>query len=143
MGAGGARKGRGAGRERVGRSSGRGLCLLACLEVEATTGMLHVMAAHGCSPGWCTFRRKLSDKTEFGSEAAANHPRAFIFFEQFPEGVIRLAALRYEWRPPENMGEAKGGGGTAHSVPHSTARAGGSSGMPVGLHGTPRICPED
>lgn len=49
--------------------------------------------------------RKLSDKTEFGSEAAANHPRAFIFFEQFPEGVIRLAALRYEWRPPENMGE--------------------------------------
>eukprot|EP00198_Chlamydomonas_reinhardtii_P011414 XP_001700751.1 flagellar associated protein [Chlamydomonas reinhardtii] len=51
--------------------------------------------------------RKVSDKTEFGSEEAANHPLPFIYFEQFPEAVLRLAALRYEWRPPENLEDAE------------------------------------
>ncbi|KAG2496058.1 hypothetical protein HYH03_005977 [Edaphochlamys debaryana] len=51
--------------------------------------------------------RKLSDKTEFASEAASNHPHPYINFEQFPEAVMRLAALRYEWRPPENMEDAE------------------------------------
>ncbi|GLC38864.1 hypothetical protein PLESTM_000788200 [Pleodorina starrii] len=51
--------------------------------------------------------RKLSDKTEFASEAASNHPHPYINFEQFPEAVLRLAALRYEWRPPENLEDAE------------------------------------
>ncbi|KAG2445056.1 hypothetical protein HYH02_008924 [Chlamydomonas schloesseri] len=51
--------------------------------------------------------RKVSDKTEFNSEASANHPFPFIYFEQFPEAVMRLAALRYEWRPPENLEDAE------------------------------------
>ncbi|KAG2430866.1 hypothetical protein HXX76_009840 [Chlamydomonas incerta] len=51
--------------------------------------------------------RKVSDKTEFGSEESANHPFPFIYFEQFPEAVLRLAALRYEWRPPENLEDAE------------------------------------
>ena len=46
----------------------------------------------------------MADKVEYGSEAAANHPTDFLYFEVFPEACIRLAALRYEWRPPENMG---------------------------------------
>ncbi|EFJ46281.1 hypothetical protein VOLCADRAFT_118141 [Volvox carteri f. nagariensis] len=51
--------------------------------------------------------QKLSDKTEFASEAASNHPHPYINFEQFPEAVLRLAALRYEWRPPENLEDAE------------------------------------
>ncbi|GFR44536.1 hypothetical protein Agub_g5806 [Astrephomene gubernaculifera] len=51
--------------------------------------------------------RKLSDKTEFASETAVRHPSPYINFEQFPEAVLRLAALRYEWRPPENLEDAE------------------------------------
>ncbi|KXZ46150.1 hypothetical protein GPECTOR_46g219 [Gonium pectorale] len=51
--------------------------------------------------------RKISDKTEFASDASANHPHPYINFEQFPEAILRLAALRYEWRPPENLDDAE------------------------------------
>lgn len=48
--------------------------------------------------------RRLSDKCDHDSDEAAEH-KAHIYWELFPEAVIRLAALRYEWRPPDNLGE--------------------------------------
>jgi hypothetical protein len=32
-----------------------------------------------------------------------------VYCRPYPKAVIRLAALRYEWRPPENLGAALGG----------------------------------
>lgn len=71
--------------------------------------------------------RRMSDKVEYSGEAASNHPTDFLYFDVFPEACIRLAALRYEWRPPENMEDAE------EEIYFASAPF-----MPLGQRGTPR-----